>query len=450
MMKNEMDDNNQLMETISTENEDLSKFTESYASFNRIINSLQRKYLELKEEFTAQNEQLAEANKRLVALTEDNITVTEFLNGILNSISAGVIAVDQDGKITHFNPAASLILGIPVNTPLGKLYREIIPPGDVIEANALRTVETGQEIDSVEKTIEFADKGKLQLSVSTAIITDNEGRSVGAVEVFHDLTKIKKMEHEIARLNTLAALGEMAATIAHEVRNPIAGIGGFTSLLDREIKNNDPNKKLVKKIIKGVNNLNITIDTLLNYTRFEEINKEDVNFSTFLLETVEQFKNDHHDTLKDVRIVLDLPDPNEKGEVSINIDKMLYRQIFFNLFKNSMEEFDYNGSIEVRVRKLSRQKALELYANRLMLGLDETIVETKITDSGKGIDTESIDKIFSPFFTTKTDGNGLGLAVAWKIVKTHGGEMMVENEDADKGATFTILMATRINNKFGE
>ena len=173
-MDGRMDDVNKIIENPVVDSEDISKFTDSYASFNRIINSLQRKYIELKEEFTAQNEKLSAANKKLVQLTEKNITVTEFLNGVLNSISAGVIAVDQNGRISHFNPAASMILSIPVTEPAGKHYRDVIPPGEPHNANALRTAETGHEYVSEEKKIDMPDGSQLQLSVSTAVIKDND------------------------------------------------------------------------------------------------------------------------------------------------------------------------------------------------------------------------------------------------------------------------------------
>ena len=104
---------------------EIDRFTDSYASFDRIINGLQRQYIQLKEEFSAQNEQLIETNRRLVEMTARNLTATEFLNSILHSISAGVIAVNQDGRITHFNPAASVLLGIPLDVPPGKHYRDI-------------------------------------------------------------------------------------------------------------------------------------------------------------------------------------------------------------------------------------------------------------------------------------------------------------------------------------
>ena len=444
-----MDDLNKILEKTETDKNDLSRFIDSYASFNRIINSLQRKYLELKEDFSSQNELLVQANKKLVELTERNITATEYLNSILHSISAGVITVNQEGKITHFNPAASQLLGIPQSEPIQKKYREVIPSGKPSYANALRTAETGKECDSVEKTITMPDSSTLRFSVSTSLIKDKNGCSIGATEVFQDLTKIKKMENEIARLNTLAALGEMAATIAHEVRNPIAGIGGFAALLDRDLSENDPNKNLIGKIIKGVNNLNLTVDTLLNYTRFEEINKVETCCVTFLHNAVEQFKADQHDKLQSV-VIQNNVIRSHADDMEVCLDPMLFRQVLFNLMKNGIEAIGYTGKISVQIEKLSRQKAVTLYADKLMLGLQETVIEIKVSDSGSGIPKNNIDKIFSPFFTTKSDGNGLGLAVAWKIVKTHGGDMFVENNTLDTGATFTILLAARINNKQGE
>ncbi len=444
-----MDDLSKILDDKETANSELARFTDSYDTFNRIINRLQRKYIDLKDEYSAQNEQLVQANKDLVKQTERSITATEYLNSILHSISAGVITVNQDGVITHFNPAASLLLGIPVSDTLNKPYRDLIPSGEPNFANALRTAETGKECDSVEKTISLADNSKLRLSVSTSIIKDNNGDPIGATEVFQDLTKIKKMENEIARLNTLAALGEMAATIAHEVRNPIAGIGGFASFLDEDIADDDPNKKLVSKIIKGVNNLNVTIDTLLNYTRFEEINKVNIVCSTFLKQEVEQFKNDQHKKLESVEIQTNYI-TSGSADLELYLDPMLFRQILFNIMKNGIEAIGYNGRIIIQTEKLSRQKAVKLYSEKLMFGLQETVVEIKISDSGSGIDSNDIDKIFSPFFSRKSDVNGLGLAVAWKIIKTHGGDMFVENNTLDTGAVFTILMTTRIHNKQGE
>ncbi len=428
----------------SVESDQLSKFADSYESFNRIINSLQRKYIELKDEFSHQNEELTVTNSKLMDLSDKNMVATEFLNSILNSISIGVIAVDQNGRITHFNPAASIILGIPIKEPLGKHYRDIIPPGNPIYANALRTAESSRSVDSVEKKTELEDGTMLNLNVSTSLLKDSRGVTQGAVEVFQDLTKIKKMEQEIARLNTLAALGEMAATIAHEVRNPLSGISGFAALLEQDLDEKDPRRKLVKKIIRGVTNLNNTVTSLLNYTKLDEINKTNVNFKSYLNETIKQFYQENQNKALGLKFDVSTNKIKENEQVPVSLDKLLFRQVFYNIFTNAAEVCGKDGEISISYQKMSRQTAVQKYSKRLLFGVDETVLEITISDNGSGISMENLDKVFAPFFTTKQDGNGLGLAISWKIVKAHSGEIFAESS-SKKGTVFTILLPVKIN-----
>ncbi|PWB68634.1 hypothetical protein C3F09_11205 [candidate division GN15 bacterium] len=423
--------------------EEISRFADSYASFNRIINNLQRQYIALEEEFGEQNRQLIETNRKLVDMTGRNLKATEFLNGILTSISAGVIAVDRQGHVTHFNPAASLLLGIPANRVVGSPYRDIIPPGRPVEANALRTVESGHGCESVEKSIDLPDGTKLLVSVSTALIRDDHGEPVGAVEVFHDLSRIKKMEQELVRLTTLAALGEMAATIAHEVRNPLSGIGGFASLLKRDMAEDDPRQRLVDKITRGVESLNKTVTTLLNYTRFDEVNKEDVDFGEFLNRIAEQYGHDHADIVDGSTIEIAAAGPRPRP-VRVRVDPMLLRQLFYNLYTNAIEAASRAVIIQVTYAQLPRQTAVQKYGDRVLLGVDETVIETVVSDNGPGITPEHLERVFSPFFTTKQDGNGLGLAVSWKVAKAHGGDILAANT-ADGGAKFTLLIPAKID-----
>lgn len=420
----------------------LADFADSYASFNRIVNSLQRKYIELREEFSAQQEKLIEANKRLVEMTSRNLAATEFLDGILKAMAAGVIAVDHEGRITHFNPAASMMLGIPAREPFGKFYRDIIPPGDPIEANALRSTQSGKAVESVEKIWRLADGSRLVVSVSTAIMADESGKPIGAVEVFHDLTRIKKMEQEITRLNTLAALGEMAAAVAHQVRNPLSGILGYGSLLKRDLEEDDPRQKLVHRICEGVETLNKTVTTLLDYTRHEEIRRREVVFDEFLADAVKQFRREHDHLAHAVQIHTP-PQPHGPVGDTVPIDPVLFRQVLFNLFCNACEACSGEGDIHITHRKLPRQMALSLYADRLLLGLDETVFEITVTDNGPGVAHEALESLFAPFFTTREGGHGLGLAMAWKVMKAHGGDIALDRAH-EGGARFVILIPIRI------
>lgn len=422
----------------------ISEFTESYASFNRIINTLQRKYIDLKDDFSAQNEELVKANMKLVALTEQNLGATQFLNSILTSISVGVIAVDQNGTITHFNPASAVIMGIPISEAIGKQYREIIPPGQPFAANALRTAETSQVVESVEKKIVLDDETQLSLSVSTSVLYDDQNRPNGAVEVFTDLTKVKKMEKELARLNTMAALGEMAATIAHEVRNPLAGIAGFASLLERDIERGDPRRTLVKKIIRGVDKLNDTVISLLNYTRMEELNKTQTNYISYLQTILDDYKLEHRQKLKENKLNFSYNKSFDETPLYLEFDKLLMRQVYLNIITNALEVSGNHSSIDIMVKKVPRQVAVKKYSKRLLLGVDETVVETIIKDNGPGIKLEHLDHIFAPFFTTKQGGNGLGLAISWRIVKAHGGDIIVESSSR-KGTEFCIVLPVKIS-----
>lgn len=427
-----------------TENNRISEFTESYASFNRIINSLQRKYIELKEDFSSQNRELSLANDRLVSLTDQNLAATQFLNSILRSISVGVIAVDQNGAITHFNPAAAVIMGIPVSEAVGKQYRDIIPPGQPFAANALRTAETTKTVDSVEKKINLDDGTILQLSVSTAILFDDRQRPNGAVEVFTDLTKVKKMEQELARLNTMAALGEMAATIAHEVRNPLAGIAGFAGLLERDFERDDPRRTLVKKIIRGVDKLNDTVTSLLNYTRMEEVNKTTTDYIKYMKSIVEDYKLENPKKTGEIEIRFNYNKTFDETPLMLSFDKLLLRQVFLNIITNAIEVSGSEGKIDIKVSKLPRQSAVGRFSKRIILGVDETVVETVIRDNGPGIKLEDLDHIFAPFFTTKQGGNGLGLAISWRIVKAHGGDIVVESS-SKTGTAFHIVLPVKID-----
>jgi PAS domain S-box-containing protein len=431
-------------DTVVARADGLTRFVDSYASFTRIVNSLQRKYIELQDEFSEQNRQLFEANEKLVDLTERNLAATAFMESILDSIAVGVIAVDARGCITRFNPAASRILGIPQRQPLGRPYREIMPVEAADLACAAAALESGRDVSEVEKQLHLGDGSTVRVSVSISVLHDEGGRVSGAVEVIHDLTKMKKMEQELARLNTLAAMGEMAATIAHEVRNPLAGIAGFTALLERDMAADDVRRKLVRKIARGVESLNETVTTLLAYSRNEEVEVREVDYCVFLRQTVDDFCREHSGRVSAEQFRVQGLSPRGALHPVVCLDARLFRQVLYNIFNNALEAVDGRVRIAVEYRVLPRQSAVERYGDSLLLGSDETVVETTVTDSGPGIDKEHIERLFAPFYTTKPEGTGLGLAVVWKIVKAHGGEILAENSGAS-GARFRILLPIRLD-----
>ncbi len=421
--------------------DEVGQFTETYSSFNKIINSLQRQYLSLKDTYTEQSEQLQSVNKSLQSMVGENRAVTEFLNSILNSLSSGVIAVNRSGLITHINPAAKNILGLSDGRRqyYGLPCEEIIKPVKQSEYSAAKTVKSGQTFDNVEKKIETFQGNILTLSVSTSVLQNDSGEIVGAVELFYDISKLKKMEEQLTQMKTLASLGEMAASIAHEIRNPLVGISGFASLLARDLGDNDQLKDMAKKIVSGVNSINKTIQTLLEFARHQKVHKATVDLSAYLGIVLENFYTEYGLDESENRIS---SEHASQINVSVDLDRQLFRQALYNLIKNGLDAGGEKAHLNIRCYEVPVSHAQKKYGSILELSGTETLAKIEVEDNGPGIPPRDINKIFSPFYSKKENGTGLGLAIAWKIVKAHGGDISVKST-VGKGTKFTIVLPAR-------
>jgi signal transduction histidine kinase len=240
-----------------------------------------------------------------------------------------------------------------------------------------------------------------------------------------------------------SAMDEMAVTITHELRNPLSGIASFASLLERELDSSDPKRRLTAKIIRELDRVNEVVTTLLNYTHFEELNKVPVDYESFLKKTIDQFQQQAIERKSKVTIELCPADGPFHQPIILAIDRLLYRQVLLNVLSNSLEALAGKGKIVIRFQRLPRQRAVAECAERLLLGHDETVVETTISDTGPGISPEHLDRILAPFFSTKREGSGMGMAVAWKIMKAHGGDIVAENSP-EGGAVFRLVLPTKM------
>ena len=421
--------------------DEVEQFTETYSSFNKIINRLQRQYLTLKDTYTEQSEQLRSVNESLQSMIGENRAVTEFLNSILNSLSSGVVAVNRSGQITHINPAAKNILGLGDGRRqyYGLPVDEIIKSSEETEYSAAITVKSGQTFENVEKKIESFQGNILTLSVSTSVLQNDSGEIVGAVELFYDISKLKKMEEQLTRMKTLASLGEMAASIAHEIRNPLVGISGFASLLARDLEGNDQLKDMAKKIVDGVNSINKTIQTLLEFARHQKVHKSTLDLGSYLGVVLDNFYTEYG--LDESKNYISSENASQI-KVSVDIDRQLFRQALYNLIKNGLDAGGEKAHVKIRCYEIPVAQAQKNYGSLLELSGTESLVKVEIEDNGPGIPKRDINKIFSPFYSKKENGTGLGLAIAWKIVKAHGGDISVKST-VGKGTKFTIVLPAR-------
>ncbi len=422
--------------------ESIAEFTERYSSFSDVINRMQRQYLALKDTYTRQSDELSDVNESLQNLVAENRAVTEFLNSILGSLTSGVIAVDRTGKVTHINPSAMKILGLPgeISSVRGSHYADIISAVENGEFSAVGTVGSGLCIDSKEKRIETYYGTVVTLQVSTSLLKNKQGEIVGAVELFSDISKVKRLEEKLSRMKVLASLGELAAAIAHEVRNPLLAINGFASLLVRDLCHDPSKKAMAEKIVSGVNNINETIQNLLDFAHNDEINKIPVTLNEYLDSILEEFFDSMGPEFSRSCIRRDFIIDDE---AVIEIDPHLFRQAIFNLIRNGLEASAAKPEVTVSCRTLPLDKSQSEFGKRLELSGLDRLTEIKIRDNGPGIPDSQIEKIFTPFYSTKENGTGLGLAIAWKIIKAHGGDLCLADHGSD-GTTFSIILPMKV------
>jgi PAS domain S-box-containing protein len=398
------------------DSDELSVFTETFASFNSTIKSLNDSYASLQDRYQKLGDELSETNEKLRTALEDREQTRKFLENVLESLTSGVLTIDLNGYITGINRAGCQILKTEPDDILNCDYRALFH-GSLMDRSALTDLLEGKEpYHNVEKNIRVGARA-VPVSVSSALITDPDGGALGAVEAFVDLSELKRMEDEIARVKSLAALGEVAAVIAHEVRNPLSGISGFAMLLKRELGKDHPNMEYVDKIMAGVDKLDRCVSSLLDYARDLPLNTSRGDLREFLNEAVEFFKVDLSTRKSPSKVAFVVPE----SPVYCSYDSEQMSRALMNLFQNADQAMPNGGTVTV--------------------SLEETEIgpKIKVADEGESVPVEIREKIFTPFFTTREGGTGLGLSLVKKIVEAHHGRVDLFT-NGDTGSVFTITL----------
>ncbi len=393
----------------------LDNFTDSYVLFQETTRKYREAYEQLEAQFESLTVKLEETNVDLQKRVEERDRITKYLNNILDSMSGGVLVVDMNSQITHFNQEAEELTGYEQDQVLGYPYADIIGLADGHQNTAMHTLDTGERLLNKEKSLRRADGRVIPLGFSTSLLRDEQGTVLGVVEVFNDLTEVKRLEAEVQRVNTLAALGEMAATVAHEIRNPLGGIAGYAGMLERDLSSEDPNRRLVHRIIEGVGRLNRIVSSLLTYTRPLRLNAYPVNLVELVEETTAFFEIDLERQRDDITVARSY----ENVALVCRLDPEQVQQVILNLLQNATQAMPEGGTLQIRVFS---EGELGTFC---------------ISDTGIGMEIDVQEKLFTPFFTTKEDGTGLGLVTSKKIVEAHNGTIRVESQ-VGQGTRFYV------------
>lgn len=358
--------------------------------------------------------------ERLRSVAEARAQEVESYNeNILRSVASGVITFNQDRVVTTFNDAAAVILRMDRGAVIGKTCTEVFGEGSKVATLLERCLVHGEVITREQFDL-VEPAGRIWVGVSTSFLKDRAGRLIGTTFIFTDLTQIKALQEQVELRERMTVLGEMSAGIAHEFRNYMGTILGAAKLIARQAPSGISSKETLQTIFQVIADMDHLITQFLNFARKTELDLKLVAVEPWLQRVLEQVLGQALESHPNVEVVCfpDVPD--------IRMDEVLMRQALGNLIQNAVEAMPAAGQL------------------KLMAGLRHPSgrrreIELQVSDTGAGIPKDRLGKIFLPFFTTKSKGTGLGLALVHKIVLLHNGRIEVESQEG-KGTTFHIYL----------
>jgi PAS domain S-box-containing protein len=353
-------------------------------------------------------------------LEEDVRREEAFRKDVMGSMASGLVAVDLEGRVLDMNATARALTQRKREDLRGRPLTALDPPAGGVAALLAKTLRTRRPILRVERPVVRADGSAFPATCATSLLRNPSGEVYGAIVTFNDITEIKVMEQRIRSLDRLAALGRFTAGIAHEIRNPLTGIGTGVQYLERHLRDDADQARNLGFIRSEISRLNRIVEDLFRVTHPHPLRKTPENPGP-LLERAVLGLGDLPES-RGVTITLHV-DP---GLEAITVDPDQMQQVLLNLLKNAVEACPDGGKVEVHAYPSGD------------VPRPHTVLQ--VIDSGPGIDAEALPKVFEPFYSKgKASGTGLGLYVSHGIVERHGGELHAANH-TDGGAVFTVRL----------
>lgn len=366
-------------------------------------------------------DELVKKEESIYRLTQELEDVKNFMESIIQSIGSGIIITGIHDTVTYINKAGERILGYSKDDVIGKSFgifalreKQSIVHSLLNNPDDLDTRKEGwmRRKDKVEFPVGFTINNHLSI----------RGETLGKIVIFRDMTNVFKIQEEILRMDRLVSLGKLSSGIAHELRNPLAGIKTTAQALSEEMSKDDSRREYLNRITKEIDRLNELLKTFFSFAKPQKLNLIDCSVKDVINEIIPFLLKEIAD--QGVRFV----ETYHPQLPKIKVDKSQMYQVFLNLFLNAIQAMPNGGELKIGVNPT---------VSYSQDGPSQNFIKIVISDTGKGIPPNIIHRIFDPFFTTKSKGIGLGLSITYQIIKKHGGTIKVESK-LEKGTSFII------------
>jgi signal transduction histidine kinase len=363
---------------------------------------------------------------RPAAASDRTIASDDFYRDLVWSLRNGVLAVTVDGSVAVMNEVAYRILGLTRRrADIGRPFTGVLQG----RPEVARIIAGAFDLTHLPNRAELRLKSTNKvIGYTISQVQDRRGRLIGVTLFFKDLTRVEQLEERERLRDRLAALGEMAAAIAHEVKNPLAGIEVMAGILKRQLPESPDAQSILGDIIKEAKMANAIVQEVLEFVRPIRLQVEHMSLLAVIKDAIALA--DTHAPKGNVDVALTIPD----DLATIQGDPHQLRQLFTNLLINAFEAMNGRGAVRIDATELPEEEAPT--GGETLVG---AMVQVDVTDNGPGVPPDVMDRIFSPFFTTKPQGTGLGLAIVRKIVNAHDGRIDV-HVPAAGGTQFRVTL----------
>lgn len=350
---------------------------------------------------------------------------------ILENIPTGVITTDAHGVITSMNAAAEHITGYKREEFIGRRWTTVHPFPPETKSLLERTYYTGEPHLFCDLPMVRKDGREVAIEIKTALLRDGRGRKMGVVAIFSDITERKQVQQRLQELEFLSRIGQLAVGIAHEIRNPLAGISSLIQVLREGVRGDEQMEPLIEQVLWEVKRLNHVVAQLLDFAHPDRIHPHPCNLREVVEGAMLLVRRQLESKGIQAEVQCELRDP------TILVDSGKIRGILLNLFLNAMRAMPEGGRLRVILSPFTGKAAEDVLFWATPPPSEGVRVE--VEDTGRGIDPSLLSSIFRPFFTTHPQGTGMGLFICKRVVEAHGGGLGVRSAPS-RGTAFVIVL----------